>query len=163
MVSPSSPELTKLGSQSGRSTPGVAGVSKGPAVPQTDDVGVLLRALIEETQRLRAEVASIQDARAENLDSFEVVAVTVSTAGTPQQGPDLRVPPGFAVVVKHRTGSGGTMFVANSSPAATNANSRIELTEGTSVSLRVKNMNAVWVNADAAPATAEFLVERRRR
>lgn len=135
--------------------------------PVTDDVATLLRALIDLLRPISLDVQALRRGRADNLASWQVVAVTVTTAGTPVQGPSLPVPPGFELVVIQRRHTGShTGYVAPSQPEVRDTTSRKELWDTGSIRLRVDNMNELWFNAGSVPTgglTFELLVEHERR
>lgn len=142
-----------------------------PPPPATDTVEQLLSLILQAVRTPHAHV--VQELRAQthfligirrregNLPGWTVRRVRVVTAGSPVQGPDIDIPHGFALVVRQRHhNSDRTGFVADSLTNARSAALRSELINGETLSLRVMNMNEVWVDADSNTTDFEFIVEQ---
>lgn len=96
-----------------------------------------------------------------NKDSFSVAVVIVITADSPVRGPDIQIPDGATLTVRLRSQSGVVLgYVSNTSGGARNPNGRIQLNEGDAVGVRVRNMQAVWVDSNTNEAIFEFIVEQ---
>ena len=106
-------------------------------------------------------VTGTVDANIPNQTAFQVQTVTVTTAGTPVQGPSIPVPNTVAVALQNpSTNSNNTvLYVANSSANALLAANRIELKRGESVALYISNTDLIWINSNNNGATAKLLVE----
>jgi len=129
-----------------RSIPEQTLVQGGQPEPIPKSIGGLLTRLVE-----------IQT----NKPSFAVAVVIVDVVDTPVRGPDLQIPDGAVLTIRLRSQSSVVLgFVSNTSGGARNPNSRIVLNEGDAVGIRVQNMQAVWVNANTADATFEYIVEQ---
>lgn len=98
----------------------------------------------------------------ENLSSFEIRRVRVTTSGTPVQGPTVTVPNGYALVVRMRRVTSGapTGYVANSSANTADDTVRSVLNGNDAITMNVTNMNLVWVDADTNTTDFEFIVEQ---
>ena len=101
------------------------------------------------------------------LDAKEilVIVVTVVTAGTAVQGPNIRVPQGGSTVIRQRrhTGTTRTGYVAFERSDAANPGNRIEFRDNDSISLRLDRLASVWFDADNGATTFEMIVEYGRR
>jgi len=99
---------------------------------------------------------------AENRDAVTFKTVTVATAGTPVQGPDVAIPDGFALVVILRETQDGSPkgYVADSSANAQSATARTEMTKGGIRTFYISNMNLLWFNTDVNGAVFELFVEQ---
>ena len=106
-------------------------------------------------------VTGTVDANIPNQTAFQVQTLTVTTAGTPVQGPSIPVPNTVAVAVQNpSTNSNSTLiYIANSSANALLPASRMELKRGESISLYISNTDLLWVNSNNSAATAKLLVE----
>lgn len=117
------------------------------------------------SEELLMTLIDVADEIANRLGSrtaWTVKRVTVAVAGNPAQGPDVPIPPGFALTVRFRKPSTGSPagFVATSAGFVGDTTSRIELPGNGSVQLKVSNMNAVWVGADTNESSFEFIAEQ---
>lgn len=99
-----------------------------------------------------------------NNQGWSVITVTVATANTPVQGPDLSVPDGYAVTVRQRRHSGApTGYVGSSGPNTANSRSRIEMGDNDSFTLQVTNTKLLWFNADTASTVFELILEQQQQ
>ena len=101
------------------------------------------------------------------LDAKEilVITVTVVTAGSPEQGPNIRVPQGCSTVIRQRRHSGTTRtgYVAFERSDTANPGNRIEFRDNDSIALRLERLDSVWFDADNAATNFELIVEYGRR
>lgn len=112
-----------------------------------------IRGLRQEIRQVLSEVQTVRSSVAQNTPSWNIVVVFTTSANDPVQGPDLKVPPGFAVVVLQRRHSGApTGYVSYSETAVQNNLTRSELTDAGSRSLKVANTNEIWLMVDSIPS-----------
>lgn len=106
-------------------------------------------------------VTGTVDANIPNQTAFQVQTITVTTAGTPVQGPSIPVPNTVAMAIQNPSSnaSNAVLYIANSSANALLTASRIELKRGESISLYVSNADLVWFNANNNGVVAKILVE----
>ena len=134
--------------------------------PPGASVEELLRELIQ-------AVGEVRDAAIEaprplvGKDTYPVPVfinrVTVTTAGTPVQGPDQEVPPGYNVVVRQRRHSGTVNgYVAFSDADTANDNRRSVLRDNDSISFRLRNLAWLWFDSDTSATNFEIIVEVAR-
>lgn len=96
-----------------------------------------------------------------NKSSVTFRTVTVATAGTPQQGPTVTVPDGFALLIRLRITQGAVEGrVSDSSANALDAAKRMEMVIGDSISLKVNNMNLLFFDADTNGTVFELVAEQ---
>ena len=106
-------------------------------------------------------VSGTVSANIPNQTAFQVQSITVTTAGTPVQGPSLAVPNTVAVAVQNpSTNPNNTvLYIANSSANALLAASRMELKRGESIALYISNVDLIWLDSNNSGAIAKILVE----
>lgn len=86
--------------------------------------------------------------------------VTVTTAGTPVQGPDQEVPPGYNVVIRQRRHSGTVSgYVAFSNSDTGNDTRRSVLRDNDSLVFKIRNLREVWFDSDSSGTNFEVIVE----
>ncbi|MBA7583913.1 hypothetical protein ES708_25864 [subsurface metagenome] len=96
-----------------------------------------------------------------NRDTFATGQKDVTTAGTPEQLEDFPVPNGFSVTVIARTGNDGYIYLGSTKADCANNKRRFDgLSAGLAVSLRIKNLSKVWVNASVSGEGVSWIVER---
>lgn len=121
-----------------------------------------LESLIQAVQSLRQAV--IQPPRRSavlGLPQILVRRVLVVTAGTPVQGPDSPISPGYATVVRQRRHTGAPVgYVAGSKAEVGSAAERVELADNDSFTLKVTNWAELWFDADTANTSFELIVEQ---
>ena len=135
------------------------GESVTPATPPakrmaTDEVIIeLLARILEATVE---PPAGLRDGPAANIQT-----VTVSTAGTPVEGPDVAVPKGYVCSVRQRYhATDRTGYVGFSEQGVKLSAARIELRNQVSVDFRrVRNMSELWFDADTASTVFELVAE----
>ena len=120
----------------------------------TDEVIIELLARILEAQI--EPPAGLRDGPAANIQT-----VTVSTAGTPVEGPDVAIPRGYVCSVRQRYhASDRTGYVGFSEQGVKLSATRIELRNQVSVDFRrVRNMSELWFDADTASTIFELVAE----
>jgi hypothetical protein len=97
---------------------------------------------------------------AEGIDEFLVRRVRVVTVGTPVQGPDIAIPKGYDVVIRMRRHAGTPNgYVSGSAGAVRSTESRVELRDNDSITVRLSNMKEAWFDADTATTDFEMIVE----
>ena len=133
-----------------------------PRAPTTlDDVAALLR----ENNRILSEIFTglIPPRRSEQQQVPEGLArrIVVTTAGTPVQGPDVKINRGYGVVVRQRNHTVGAPigYVGFTQGDVLNTNTRIETLDGDSFVVRISNFNKLWFNADTNDTLFEIFVE----
>jgi len=96
-----------------------------------------------------------------NRTTFDARQVTVAVANTPVQLPSIAIPNGFALTVRNSDANPAArvVFVANSAANALVAGMRYRLVETETVSLRVTNADAVFVNSAFAGTLVDIIVE----
>jgi len=101
------------------------------------------------------------DTKLGNRTSFVTGFITVTTAGTPVQGPDLAVAPGKAVVIAYHPSNTGLIGIGNSSANANLSTGTPFILSGAgqAVSLMVDNLNRIWVDASVNGEKVMYIVE----
>ena len=93
-----------------------------------------------------------------NRDTFAHGVKAVTTAGTAEQLPDQSVPDGFAVTIRGHPDNEGYMYIGNSK---SDAEDHITPVGPDDVySLKVKNVNAIWVDAQYSGEKVIWVVEQ---
>ena len=87
-----------------------------------------------------------------------LTATSVATGRFPVQGPDVAIIPGFAVTIRQRnhvgTPVGGVGFSRN---AVMDTQTRVELNDGDSITVRISNFNKAWFISDTADTDFEMI------
>lgn len=97
-----------------------------------------------------------------NLGSGYTGTKNVSVAGTAEKlsATSKPIPHGYTLVIKARSDNVNKVFLAFSqSDAQTHANS-FELTSGENVSLQVRDIDLIWLDAASAGDGVTFVVEK---
>ncbi len=111
------------------------------------------------TSRLDVLIAALVT----NKPAFATGQKDVTAAGTPEQLDDFPIPDGFKLTVIARTGNTGYIYLGRTKGDCANNKRRFDgLGAGLAVSLRVKNANAVWVDADNDGEGVSWIVEQNR-
>lgn len=84
-----------------------------------------------------------------NYPAFSVNQFTVVTSGTPLQLANTPIPDGILVHMIMDKNQSGTVYVANSSANTANAAKRWELKKGDTLSLRITNLDLIWIDASS--------------
>ncbi len=105
---------------------------------------------------------SIVVAQTPNRPAWTVRTVTIASAGTPQQGPDVAIPDGFAVAVKARSTqpSGNIIFQATSGANTALSANRAELKPAEIITLKITNLNLLFFDANNDGSIVELIVEQ---
>ena len=161
---PAGPSAPLTGPQQARRRRGAPPGPPGPP-PGSTTLG-LLWDLIQSVRELQ-EVVIEAPRPLVGKDSYPVPVfinrVTVTTAGTPVQGPDQEVPPGYNVVVRQRRHSGTVNgYVAFSDADTANDNRRSVLRDNDSISFRLRNLAWLWFDSDTSATNFEIIVEVAR-
>jgi hypothetical protein len=134
--------------------------------PSGSTVENLLRELIQAVREVRD--AAIEAPRPLiSKDTYPapvlIHRVTVTTLGTPVQGPDVEVPPGYDTVVRQRRHSGTVNgYVAFSDADTGNDTRRTVLRDNDSISFRLRNLRWLWFDSDTSATNFEIIVEVAR-
>jgi len=101
------------------------------------------------------------DTKLGNRTSFVTGFITVTTAGTPVQGPNIAVAPGKAVVIAYHPDNTGKIGIGNSSANANLSTGTPFILSGAgqAVSLMVDNLNRIWVDASVNGEKVMYIVE----
>jgi len=136
---------------------GVADAVTGFATEVRDSLSEIKELLIA-VKDSNLEPLRFEDAQVESL----IRRVRVVTAGTAVlQGPGVAVPKGFATVVRMRRHSGTPNgYIALSEHAVSSTDSRMELQDNDSVTLKVSNWSKIWFDADTGTTDFELIVEQ---
>ena len=96
-----------------------------------------------------------------NSPTFTVRRETVVTAGTPVQVAALAVPANRGITVQNAptNGNNDILYIANSSPNALLASSRIQLSRSQSAVLYVDDLSKIWINSNNNNTAALLIVE----
>lgn len=97
-----------------------------------------------------------------NRTSFTTKGITVSSAGTAVQGPNVEIPDGYSVVIKARDANTGDIKVAESQAKAQSAtrDDYFVIKAGQAISLAIDNLNRVWVNSTVNGEGVDCIVEQ---
>ena len=165
------PPILVTGPQQARRRGGVMPTSPRPArSPPGPPPGTTVLGLLWE---LIQAVREVRDAAIEaprpliSKDSYPVPVLinrmTVTTSGTPVQGPDQEVPPGYNVVVRQRRHTGTVNgYVAFSDADTGNDVRRSVLRDNDSISFRLRNLSWLWFDSDTNATNFEIIVNMAR-
>ena len=106
----------------------------------------------------RASRAILQEP--ENPEGIVVRQLTVTTAGTPQQFPDVPIPYDHEVFIEAFDTNSGTVYVGNSSVEATDTTSSYPLLAGQGFAWKIKNLKQLWLNATVSGEGVRWATER---
>lgn len=131
-----------------------------PELLNSKDVLVLLRALIVGVERVRQAV--IRPPRSsQGTMPIVIHRVNVAVAGTPIQGPKLRIPAGHKVLIRQRNHAGTPVgYIAFDRPAIEATGDRIEFGDGDKLEFHLDSLDQVWFDADTADTAFELIVTR---
>jgi hypothetical protein len=86
--------------------------------------------------------------------------VVVATVGIAVNGPDITVPKGYSCVVRQRHNAGAPAgYVAFSESDVGGTQTRAELQNNDSITVRVTNMDKIWFNSDTAATEFEIIAQ----
>lgn len=104
----------------------------------------------------------VQYSKLPNRSAITFKGVTVVTAGTPVQGPDVPIPHGYTLAIRNRVTNPGTpiVYVANNAANTSNPAERNELGKGDVERFNITNMNLLWFDATANGIIAELVAEQ---
>jgi len=99
-----------------------------------------------------------------NLDFIATGQKTVTTAGTAERlSMDQEVPAGFAVTIMGKPANVGSIYVARSKTIAEDASATSQrfdaLEADLAVSLKVSNLNCIWINSSVNGEGVSWIVE----
>lgn len=85
----------------------------------------------------------------------------VTAAGSPEQLDDLAIPDGFGVTIIAKTGNTGYIYLGATEADCASSSSRFDgLSAGLAVSLKIENLNKVWVDASVNGEGVSWIVEQ---
>lgn len=85
----------------------------------------------------------------------------VTSAGTAEQLPDVSVPDGFEVVIMAKPGNTGYIYLGNSKANAESSTNRFDrLGPGDAITLKITNLNLVWIDASVSGEGITYSVEQ---
>lgn len=143
---------TLISIYTGAPPPAVITPTAPPIIPAPPELAPL-------ASRLDALIAGL----VENLTTFQTGQKDVTTAGEPEQLDDFPIPAGFKLTVIAKTGNTGYIYLGKDKGDCANNSRRFDgLEAGVAVSLRVRNANAVWVDASVDGEGVSWIVEARR-
>ena len=141
-----------------------------PPSPLGRSSSVLLEQILAELRQANKALASLRTAVIEaprprtsgvpmDVPVF-IRKVTVDTSGTPVQGPDQEIPPGWTTTVLQRRHTG----TVNGRLAFSLGNVKVDdlrliLRDGDSRSFNIRNLNWLWFDSDTNGTNFEILVE----
>jgi hypothetical protein len=95
-----------------------------------------------------------------NWDALVIDSKTCAVPGAPEQFPSVTVPDGVTVLLEAPTTNTNTVYVAGSSDNALLTGKRKALAAGDSLSLRISNLNVLWINSVVAAEGVEYTFEQ---
>ena len=97
-----------------------------------------------------------------NVDTIQVIRMSILAANTPYQGPALVIPDGFVLVIKAAPTNavGNFVFIAPSAGESVNINQSWPLVPNEWVSFGIKNAESIWFSGSSAGDFVLFTVER---
>jgi len=133
-----------------------------------NQLDITLSALRDALRGTGAKTLTDLDTRLSNVEtrlgsrtSFVTGFITVTTAGTPVQGPNVAVAPGKGVVIAYHPDNTGRIGIGNSSSSANLSTGTpfILSAAGQAVILHVDNLNRIWVDASVSGEKVMYIVE----
>ena len=99
--------------------------------------------------------------RATNLNDAYILHVTVTAAGTPEQGSDVPVPDGVALNIRAHPDNTGDIYLGSSSAYALSSSSNHTLLAANqSEAWQVRNLNRIWFNSSVSGEKAIVTFEK---
>ena len=96
----------------------------------------------------------------DNRAAFTTGQASVAAAGSPEQAPSVTIPEGFAISIKARPTNTGNVFLGNSAANVLLATVRYTLRPNEAVSLRITNLNLVWLDVAVGAEGISYIVEQ---
>ncbi|MFQ5715086.1 MAG: hypothetical protein ACE5GU_13745 [Candidatus Scalinduaceae bacterium] len=96
----------------------------------------------------------------ENFSRIVAGQKTVTTAGTPENLPDVSIPTGYPVTIKALDSNTGAVYLAEKSADAATAATRFTLQAGQAITLRIINLNVCWLDSAVNGEGIEYIVEQ---
>jgi hypothetical protein len=115
---------------------------------------------IEVIDMAGAGTGSVVSSPVANAQTINAQEVNISPANTAQQLPSLAIPDGRAVVIKSEQGNSNNVYVSDSAANVAVATSRFRLRAGDFVTLKVANLDEVWVFSTNNNQKLEIVVEQ---
>lgn len=115
--------------------------------------------LTDKWHRLRLDNDKVLSVNTPNRSSFAVGTKHVAAAGTGEVMPTVAVPNGFKVTIKAKHTNTGLVYIADTKLKSETVNARFILRANESLSLKVTNLNKLWVNSSVNAEGVEYLVE----
>jgi len=94
-----------------------------------------------------------------NRPSWDHGHKTVAVPGTAEQLPSQVIPDGFDLVVRALPGNTNNIYLGKTKALAESATDRLQFSAGNGVTLKVKNTNQVWVDADDDDEGVDYWTE----
>jgi len=125
-------------------------------MPTDNELLLELRDLTKEL--IRVTIQAPRHSQKYALDQVRVWLIEQFNPGTPIQGPDMPIPPGYSVLVRMRPQAGTPIgYVAGSEGTVRDSYSRVHLQEGESITVFVTNLKYLWFDADTAATQMEIV------
>ena len=122
---------------------GVSAIDNQPVLAKLDEV---IKAIIAPTLEIEGP-------------EFQVHVITVDTASTPVQGPNIPLLDGTRVIVRQRYHSSSpTGYVAGTQGAVSQTLQRTEIRDNDSFTVRATNTNKLWFSSDTDTTRFEILL-----
>ena len=103
----------------------------------------------------------IMPSRFSSLPNVQGEQVTVTTSGTPVQGPDVKVPAGIEVVILAHPDNTGRISIGNTSALALNtATTSMLLEAGQSLTLLIRNFDNIWFDSTVSTDKVRMFTEQ---
>lgn len=99
-----------------------------------------------------------------NAKTIKANTITVVSSGVAIQGPDVRIPSEFSVLLMNsplNTGSPIVRVAPSEAQAALASGANWPLEKGDQVALAIENLNQLWFNANASGVDINYIVESR--
>jgi len=95
--------------------------------------------------------------------SWSVIVKGVAAPGTAEQFASHSVPEGMEIVLTARRSNSQNCYIADTQTNAQTAGSRKILVPSQSTSVRLDNLNKIWMDADSANDRVEAVVQKIAR
>lgn len=95
-----------------------------------------------------------------NKSAFKAGKTTVAVVGTAVQlHANLAVPEGYSVLIRSLDSNTSKIRVGDTQANAQNANTSYEMQKNDFITLRVTNLNKIWIDADVIGEGVNYVVE----